>query len=197
MLDYRHLGRGLSGADALRRYHARTGMTGRGNRIWSEEETDTLRRLYPDYKAAMKALPGRSYYAIRAEARSSGIARRRHVWTTAELACLKKMAAAGASNKEMFAAFPGFTQHQVIGKLAHRKIRRKRRPFKVTGYPLIDSIRERCHRLGWSMVDLDAIARTRRYFTTQAWSTNGYISTAPVAKAVEVLGGALTVTWKD
>ncbi len=196
MLDYRRLGRGLAGTDNLRRYRERTGTNGR-DRLWSPEETETLRRLYPDYRAAMKALPGRSYWAVRGHALKHGFARRRHVWTNIELARLRKLAAAGVSDTELVAGFPGLTRDQVIGKLRHHQIKRPRRRFKPTGYPLLDAIRDRCYQLGWSMVDLDEIAGTANYFRCQAWLDGRGVSIRRIAKAVKVLGGTLSVTWKE
>ena len=196
MLDYRHLGRGLAGADALRRYRERTGTVGR-DKVWSDEETETLRRLYPDYKAAMKALPGRTYGAIKFHAMKHGIARRRHVWTNIEVARLRKLAAAGASNKQLFAGFPEFREQQILGKLYHCRMKRPRRQFRSTGHPLLDALRSRCHALGLSMVDVDDIARTRRYFTGQTWLKRQAVDVAKVAKAIDALGGTLSVSWQE
>jgi hypothetical protein len=77
------------------------------------EESDTLKRLYPDYRALLKALPGRTRHAIKNHARQMGILHRRHVWTGAEIARLRKMAAAGVARNEIAAAFAPLTKGQV------------------------------------------------------------------------------------
>lgn len=197
MLDFQHLSRGLNGADQLQRYRERTGMVGRGRRIWTAEELEILRRLYPDYAAAKKALPGRTYYAIRAHARERGIASKRQVWKMSELQRLRQLVATDATTQEMQAVFPGRTRHQLKATLGRYGIRRKRRGFKPTGHDLLDAVRQRCHELNLTMVDLDAMARTRRYFTTQAWIARGAPSLRHVVKAAQVLGGRISVLWPE
>jgi len=68
---------------------------------------------------------------------------------------------------------------------------RRRKPA-LTGYPLIDAIRERTFELNLSMVDLDAMAHTGRYFQTSSWHS-GNFNRKFVLRAVEVLGGEVSV----
>lgn len=197
MLDYRHLGRVLAGSKNLQRWMERTRTTGGNKRLWSDAEIAALKRCYPDYDEAMKALPGRGYRSIRAKAKEIGIGRRVHTWSAAEVSRLKKLSAAGATNKEIFAAFPEMREQQILGALATHRIRRPRRKFKQTGHTLLDALRDHCHEHGISMVDLDGFARTRKYFARQMWNTDGKVRTELVAKAIDALGGILSVTWPD
>jgi hypothetical protein len=59
--------------------------------VWTAAEMRIVQRLYPDYEAMLKALPNRSYWAIRGFAQNYGIASKRHVWTTAEISKLRAL----------------------------------------------------------------------------------------------------------
>lgn len=65
------------------------------------------------------------------------------------------------------------------------------------GSTLLDAIRRRCADLGYSMVDLDAVARTKRYFQYAQWKSSGSFNVARLSKAVEALGGELSAVWRD
>jgi hypothetical protein len=194
MLDFAYLDRGLQGAEALRRHRVRTGKTGRGHDLWTNGDTETLLRLYPDYEAAQKALPGRTLAALKKHAYDKGIARGRHIWTAAEIARMRKLAAAGAQRKEIIAAFAPLSKNQIVGALAHYQIRRSRPPFKPTGHALLDAIRSRCLELRWSMMDLDAIAHTGNYFTRQQWYGKAAVNLEHAAKAIRALGDTFAIT---
>jgi hypothetical protein len=100
MLDFAHLDRGLGAAKAAKWHLARTGKTSLGYDLWTTEDSETLRRLYPDYQAAMKALPNRTLEALKKHAYEMGIVHRNHVWTGAAITRMRKLAAAGARRKE-------------------------------------------------------------------------------------------------
>lgn len=55
-MDLRQLADSARAANRIRRWHARTGRNLSGNLLWRDEEIDTLRRLYPDYKTAHERL---------------------------------------------------------------------------------------------------------------------------------------------
>jgi len=196
MLNISALNFGLRGPEAARRWRERTGKTSRGYDLWTPADTETLQRLYPDYDAAMKALPNRSHRALEKHASEMGFTRRRHTWTAAEITRLRKLAATGASRKEIVAAFAPLSKWQVFSKLRHHRIKRPPSPYKTTGYPVIDAIRARCRELRLTMRDLDAFARTGKYFTLQQWRANDTANLERAAKAIRALGGTFTVTWE-
>lgn len=59
-----------------------------GNKLWTEEEREIIRRLAPDYDAIAKLIPGRTRKAIRQQSSQLGAARRMHIWNGSELAKL-------------------------------------------------------------------------------------------------------------
>jgi hypothetical protein len=77
----------------------------------------------------------------------------------------------------------------------HVGIRRARRELVSTGHPLIDQIRDRASDLNLSMVDLDAMAVTKKYFQRAGW-VNGNLNRKAMLRAVEALGGEVSVQWQ-
>ncbi|YBV98580.1 hypothetical protein M1D80_14225 [Phyllobacteriaceae bacterium JZ32] len=61
---------------------------------------------------------------------------------------------------------------------------------------LRDAIRARCFELRYSMVDLDAIAKTKSYFQKANWHATG-LNYKAVCKAIDALDEELTVRWRD
>jgi len=197
MVNFSHLERSLMGVEAARRLRERTGKTSRGYDLWTSEDNEALKRLYPDYRAALKAFPGRTLMALKKQAAELGIVRRRHIWTGAEITRLRKLAASGASRKEMIAAFAPLREKQVTGAIEEYRLRRGRRPFKPTGHAALDVVRARCFALRLNMADLDAMARTGRYFTEQRWIRSHKVRLDYLARAIEALGGTYTITWES
>jgi hypothetical protein len=99
------------------------------------------------------------------------------------------------STKELMAAFPGMTWYQISGKAHHIGLRGRRPKLKLTGHALIDAVRKRATARGWSMVDLDAIAGTKRYFQKAGWHTS-QPNHGALLKAIEVLEGAVSISWQ-
>jgi hypothetical protein len=190
----RHIYDGAKSADRGRERAARTGFIG-GKRIWTAEEDRVLSALYPNYGAIRKALPSRTYYSLRNRAQALQIQKKRRMWTGAEVVRMRKLYPT-ATMEQLLAAFPGRTSATIKSYASHMHIRR-RFEFKKTGYPLIDAIRARCKELGYSMGDLDEIARTKRYFTSALWLSNKSVRGSAVYKAVEALDGTLSPTWRD
>lgn len=172
----------------------RRGKTPKGHSLWTDQERATVRRLYPDYTALQRALPHRTYYALRNAAQALGVVRRRHRWTASERAYLRRRYAT-ADWSELLAAFPGLKRTTIRERATDFGFHR-RRSFKITGQPVIDAIRERATILNYSMVDVDAMARTRRYFAQHRWLSAPRNYKA-MAKAVQALHGRLElrVTW--
>lgn len=197
MLDFAYLDRRQKGAQALRRYRERTGTVGRGHKIWTAQEDETLRRLYPNYRAMVKALPNRTMVAVRFRVRAIGAAQPYvcHRWTAAEISRMRRLAASGATRREIIAAFAPLTKNQVVNALAYHRVVRKKSPLRPSGHPALDAVRARCRELRLSMSDLDAMARTRTYFRQAQWAKGRGVNLERIAKAIQALGGTFTVAW--
>jgi hypothetical protein len=190
-----HHFRGAKTAARNRERIARTGLI-MGKRLWQAHEDRALCGHYPNYTAARKALPGRTYYSVRGRACKLKIQNKRHIWTGADLVRMRKLYPT-ASKRELLAAFPGLTLCAIKEFAGRMHIFKQRRPFQKTSYPLLDAIRARCYELGYSMVDLDEIARTKRYFQCARWVASKSVQNSALCKAVDALDGTLSPTWRD
>jgi hypothetical protein len=189
----RHIYDSAISAERGRQQVARTGFMC-SNRVWRLEEDRVLFEHYPDYSALRKALPNRTYNAIRWRVAKLGIQKRHHIWTGGDVVRLRKLYPS-ASKRELLAAFPGQTLDSLTSFARRRHMSRKRPVCQVTGRPLLDAIRSRCAELGYSMHDLDKMARTKRYFQASRWQQTKSEKNAAIFKAVRVLEGTLSVIW--
>lgn len=145
--------RGLHGRMVLLRHIERTGCTIAGDPVWTETEIANLRRCYPDHEAAQAALPRRTLKAIATKARRLGLVPPRCVWTEEEAFRLRKPYMAGVPIADLIEMFPGRSRSQIWKKAQSMGYRRPRRPPKLTGMPLIDSVRHRAFECRLSMTD--------------------------------------------
>lgn len=61
----------------------------------------------------------------------------------------------------------------------------------------MDEIRMGCLELGYTMPDIDALARSKSYFTSAQWGNRlGLPQHKALIKAVYALGGTLTINWE-
>jgi hypothetical protein len=173
---------------------ARTGRTPNGHWLWTKKEDDIVRALYPDYKALRRKLRRRTYYALKARTRRLGVAKKNHVWLATEVSRLRRLYPR-ATQQDLMAALPNLTLQQIRSKAHDICVRRARRKPATTGYPLIDAIRERAFELNLSMVELDAMSRTQRYYQKASWR-GGNFNRKAVLRAVEALGGEVSIQWE-
>ena len=166
-----------------------------GQKLWTDQERETVKRLAPDYKALRKALRKRSHVAIRAQAAKLGLTKPIHFWTGAELSKLRKLYPA-ASSKEICEAFPHSTWTNIKQAARYHGFRRKRVGYKLTGIPGLDEVRRRCFEIGWSMPDLDKAARTGKYFSRSGW-IGKKINHRALGRAIEALDGYIMPDWKE
>ena len=171
---------------------ARRGMVGNGLKLWCPDEDRLMREQFPNYPALMAALPGRTYYAIRARARTLGLVQCRPPWTSADISRLRRLYPT-ASREELLAAFPGREFESIKGKAHQYKLYRRKRSYVSTGVPLIDQIHDRAFRLHIYMPELDKMAGTRRFFQ----SGQRRLDYRCIGRAVRALGGELTIKWAD
>lgn len=187
---------GVASGDRARARMRRHGCTPKGHALWSEQELAVLRRLHPNYQAAMRALGGRrSYSSVRAKAQQLGLAPKRQHWTGDQVSRLRKVYRHG-SLADIQEAFPARSIESVRHMARYFGIKRPRKRFVSTGILVLDQIRERCYELCLSMADLDAMAGTGSYFTKAGWHC-GSINPKAVARAIKALDGEMSARWKD
>lgn len=190
-----YLIQGAKSAERGRNRMNRSGYTPKGHALWSEDELATVKLMHGKASLAeISAKLGRSYSAVRSKAQALGLAPRRHIWTGAEIALLRRTYRTGA-REDLEAAFPGRNADNLKHVAHYHGIFRQRRAFFATGFPLIDQIRARAFDLGYSMVDVDELARSRKYFQKGGWAT--HLNHKALARAVEALDGKLTAVWRD
>lgn len=183
--------KGAASAHRARERMARTGRTPNGHWLWTKKEDDIARALYPDYKALQRKLKRRTYYALKARTRLLGIARKNHVWLAIEVSRLRRLYPR-ATCQELMAALPNLNIRQISAKANDIGVYRARRKPSATGYPLLDAIRQRAFELNLTMVELDAMAHTQRYYQTSSWC-GGNFNRKALLRAVEALGGEVSV----
>lgn len=183
--------RGVNGRSAIRHHIALTGRTIAGDPVWTIEEFDALRRLYPDRQAIASALTRRTKIAIQHKARSLGLITPRRIWSEQEVELLRTLYRTPVTTAGLVEALPDRTKQQIWRKASHLRIRRPRKPPRMTGHPLIDSIRQYAFAQGHSMADMDAWTRAKGYF-----SSPRYCNWRALTRAVEILSVEPTVSWR-
>lgn len=164
--------------------------------VWTEHEDDKLRRLYgtATYSEIAKRFKGRTSHAIRWRARFLGLTPRRHIWTGADIVRLRRLYR-HATPTEVCAAFPGLSWIQIRQAARYHGLTRPRRKYVSTGVDALDEIRLRAFELGYSMSDVDKLARSKKYFERAGW-LSGHINYAAIGRAVAALDGTITATWR-
>jgi hypothetical protein len=174
----------------------RNGFTPNGHPLWTDEEDAAVRELYPDYIALQKRLKRRTYYACKWRARYLKLVTPRVPWTAAEISRLRRVYGT-CSVSELVAQFPNRTADQIRHRATPLGVRRPRKIIKSSGIPIIDEIKKRARQLNYSMRDVDELSRSKRYFIKASWLPNGTVNYQAIGRAVEALGGKLSVTWED
>lgn len=181
---------GLNSAAVNRAYMARTGLTYAGQVLWTSDEVEILRRLYPDYRALVLLLPGRTLRAISKKAVRLGLARSRLIWSEAEFATMKPLYVRGTPVREILPRLNNKTAKQVWAKASGKAIRRPRKAPCPTGFLVLDAVRRRAFDLNISMRDLDALAGRCGYFRRPR-----HLDWSAVQRVLPHLGGSTTVAW--
>ncbi|ODT71616.1 MAG: hypothetical protein ABS75_07290 [Pelagibacterium sp. SCN 63-23] len=173
----------------------RNGVNPSGQPLWTPEEISTLKANLPGYREVMKKLKRRSYFAVRHKTQSLGLAPKRHIWTAAEISKLRKLYG-GRIEQSYLDAFPGVTRNGLQKVANYYNIFRPKKPYEPTGHPLIDQIRARALELGYTMADVDKLARSNNFFAKANWHS-GSAPPQHLARAVAALGGRLKAEWDD
>lgn len=196
-MDVLYLARNAAIAERQRALVRRRGRSWNGYPLWSAREIEILRRLYPDFKALKKALPGRTKYAVKLRARKVGVARPNHKWTTTEISRLRKLCTQGADRSEIDNAFPTIAWPVIQAQIGAHRFQKPKRKLKPSGNAVVDAIRERAVSEGISMVELDEMAGSGSKGYFRHCFSYRYPNGRCLMKAVEELGGRLVVEWND
>lgn len=172
------------------------GFTPNKTKVWTAEEDAICRRHAHDFDALMRSLPDRSIHALRKRRHNLGLVPKVKICTAAELSRVRRLYPK-ASKSELLAALPTRTMKQIRHIANYNGIRRVRQRYAPSGFEIIDSIRERCRLLNYSMRDLDEIAKTGCYFQRANWFNRRTPHYAHVGRAIEALAGRLVVEWED
>lgn len=188
--------RHAASADRSRQRMRRIGHTPNGRKLWTEEEDALCLEYGHDYKLLAVHIPDRSYAALRARCGHLGIRPKRRIVSARERTLLRRLYPR-ATTAELREAFPGRSLVRIQQIARYYGFKRCRAQLTTTGFPVIDEIRQRCHQLNYSMVDLDNIARTKKYFQKACWFNRQTPNPLYVLRAVEALGGKMTVEWDE
>lgn len=190
MLLTRAQQRGMDGRDRLLDHILRTGCTIAGDPVWTDAELSLLRQHYPDRNELRAALPRRTPGAIAHKARKIGLVRRRHIWSEFEIARLRSPYVIGVPMARLTELFAGRSPKQIWSKASAMGYRRPRHRPKLTGMPLVDSVRQRAFDFRITMTDLDAFTGCKHYFVSPR-----YMNWAALQRAIKILGGEPVVRW--
>jgi hypothetical protein len=194
-MDLQAAARGAITSHRMRERIRREGQNCKGHWLWTRKEDELVKTLYPNYLNLRKALPRRSFEAIKARACGLGVTKKLIPWTTTDISRLRKLSSRETTFRELEAEFPGRNKDAIRAAAQYHKIKKKRRSLKSTGFGSYDQIRRRATELNISMSDLDYLAGTRRFFQTSAWRCVAHPNGKIVFKAVAALGGRLVIEW--
>jgi hypothetical protein len=176
----------INAAASTRAFHARTGFTRAGQRLWTDEELAALRQHYPDPVKCGDAIPLRTWAAIKGKAQRLGLARPLRVWLHSE----EKVVLRDYPSERLvvdIAAAIAKTNRQVWGKANSNRLRRPRKRPLPARDPLADAIRQRAFDLCITLADLDRdLGHGSRFRIRRAARSNRL-----TVQAVKILGGRL------
>lgn len=192
MIPSNRQSRGERGRMTLLRHIERTGCTIAGDPVWTADEIAHLCQTFPDRKAACLALPHRTAAAVAHKARQLGLIPPRKIWIGDEAVRLRKPYVAGVPMAELLEMFLGKTRSQIWKKAFHMGYHRPRRAPKLTGMPLVDSVRKRAFECRLSMTDLDVFVGRTRYFVSPR-----HLDWRALQRAMAILGGRPAISWSN
>lgn len=176
----------MNAAASTRAFHARTGFTRAGQRLWTDEEIAALRQHYPDQVKCQVSIPLRTWVAIKGKALRLGLARPLRVWLHREEQVVRRDYPSEISVVDIAAAVAK-TDRQVWGKASSKRLRRPRKRPLPAPDPLVDAIRQRAFDLSITLADLDRdIGHGSRFRIRRAARSNRLI-----VAAVKILGGRI------
>lgn len=177
-----------------RRKMARLGLNLNRKKLWTEEELDVVRSFSNEPLILNQRLPHRTPKAIAHKRLIMGLTKTLHLWTPAEVSRLRKLYGT-APAEELYAAFPDRPREIVRQSAQYRGFRRPRKPYKIVGIDIVDTIRRRCFECRLTMSDLDAMAGSKFFFRCHGWKRA--LNYRYLASAIEALDGKIVVRWDE
>ena len=189
--------KGAVAEQTLRKHMTLTGRALNGERLWTADEDDVIRKLEGNLDQITEALPDRTRMAIRRRRIKLGLKSKTQVeWSAEDISKLRKLYP-HAPREEICAKFPNRNWGSIKRTASYHGFSRRRR-LKPTGIPEMDMVRNRCFEIRWSMQDLDEEAGTGGFFYNHNWTKASERQTFwAFAQAVEALGGRLLIKWED
>jgi hypothetical protein len=185
---------GLEASDRARARIQFEGRTPNGHPVWTAEEDQIVRDLFPDYVAMKKCLRRRSRQALHSRATKLKLTRSISLWTTHEVSRLRKRWR-DATRAELIAEFQRHTWCSIQNKGRTFGIRRRPWKPKLTGQRMLDDIRQRAADLRISLTDLDRICVGRRYFLKSSRGSQKPRRNV-LLRAIAALGGRVEIVWR-
>lgn len=191
-MDIQRLCRNAAWAAEMRKRARRNGHFGK-HPLWTEAEDDLIKAMYPDYRLLCKRLRRRTFAAIKSRAHFLKITTPRAGWTGASVTLFKKL-------------YPKVPTPQLVHIFAGRKAASLRRTasrlglkkhyprLKDRGLTITDQVRRRANKRGWTMADLDAFSKTKRYFQAGNFQHDEHWA---LLKAVAILEGKVKLEWLE
>jgi hypothetical protein len=139
-MDIHSLARNAARSEHMRNVRRKVGLA-KGKRLWTPAEQEKVRLLFPDQRSLERALPHRTWMAIRARAGLLGLQKKQLRWLACDLSRLKRMCSAGASKEEFCSALPRYNWSQIRCQALGRGFRRPKREVVSSGHPVIDQIK--------------------------------------------------------
>jgi len=187
--------RGAQASARNRAAMAKTGMTAWGTVLWTVPEDELLRSHYPDYDKLCVLLPHRTRKALECRCEKLDITSKLKAWNAREVSLLRRLWST-ATKAELRDAFPGYSWKSISSAAERRHFKRPRRHYVRVPSPQANAIRDRCFELGYKLKDVDALARTKKYF--QQGSTYGpRPNMKRMDQAIRALDGKLVVAWNE
>jgi hypothetical protein len=179
------------------RFQARAmGLAKPASGRWREEEDELMRQYYPDRKTLQVLLPNRTRHALKGRAKELGLQRPQKTWKASEIRQLASMAQT-MTRGEIFAGIRNRTPRELASAMAYHGIRPSRAQPAPTGYPLLESARNRCHELGLTVTEVGRAVGSRLILTRGHHKNSVRIQSEKFCEAVERLGGEFYAEWDD
>lgn len=169
-------------------------MTKKLCRRWEVWEEKLVAKHHPNYRAVLKALPHRSYSAVRARAQSLDLAPKRKRWiaaTVQKALALRKI----MPRREVVRHFENEPPGRIVQILHYFRARGRQRRFASTPDPIVNAILNRAWNKQYRLREIDRAIGAKRYFGARDFDYR--LDPDHISRAVEHMGGELYVEWED
>lgn len=165
--------------------------------LWTEAEDELVRQHFQNRRALEAMLPYRTAGAIKSRVRDLGLTLNMNfVAITAKDAMRIRQLSKTCNSYQQIADSLGKKVSTIRMHMKTRGIYTSKPEPKITGFPLVDAIRQRAFQLKITLRDFDRSLGSRsRYFSKANESRK--ISHRQIDHAAKALGGRLVIVWDD